>query len=244
MRSANDRDGDWHFDESGTGCGVTPRIEMGSSATESLLIRHECAGPMRARLRNATNDVHLRLHRLPPFAALVTGELTVSGYAALLGRMYGFHAPLERSLEAVFAAANGAPPYHITPVARANAFLLRTDLLDLGVSEAEADALPQCETLPSLATMEQRAGCLYVIEGARLGGAAMANALDYLLGSERRACRQFLSGQLDPDPMPWPHFCRWLEAMAEHADQSAIIASARHTFEAMEQWLSQDDGHV
>ena len=198
-------------------------------------------GPMRARLRHATADIHETLHHNPRFAKLMAGLLSRPGYIALLERLYGFHAPLERELR---ASATGNIHGQIDPVIREKAHLLRLDLRDLGVAEGEIDAVPLCRALPALATPEQRAGCLYVIEGAGLGGAAMANKLDYLLGDTNRAGRQFFIGRSDPDPMPWPHFCRWLELWAPRADGLAIVASARRTFEAMEQWLRTSDSLV
>jgi heme oxygenase len=198
---------------------------------------------VRARLRHATAEIHIRLHRHSAFAALMAGVLTMSGYIEMLGRLYGFHAPLERGFNAAFADTNSNLAGDINPVIRERAHLLRADLLYLGVPEAVIGALPVCRTLPSLVTPEQRAGCLYVIEGAGLGGAAMARGLDYLLGSSSRTGRQFLCG-LDPDPMPWGGFCRWIEAVAEHTNAPEIIASARRTFEAMEQWLCTGDGNV
>jgi heme oxygenase len=205
----------------------------------SLWSHDDSGGPMRARLRHATAGSHERLHRHPGFATLTAGALTISGYVELLGRLYGFHAPLERKLRATFANMNTNG--EINPVVRETAHLLRADLLDLAVSEAGIEALPICQTLPSLATPEQRAGCLYVIEGAGLGGAAMARGLDYLLGPSGHTGRQFLRGRRDPDPMAWPDFCRWLEVMSANADTPEIIASARRTFDAMELWLRPRD---
>jgi heme oxygenase len=207
-----------------------------------LLFRDDRGGSVRARLRHATADIHERLHLHPEFAGLMAQTLTLPRYAALLGRLYGFHAPLERRLGAAYADTNGNPDGDINPVIRERAHLLRTDLLDLGVSDAAIAALPVCGKLPALYTLEQRAGCLYVIEGAGLGGAAMARRLNYLLGPESLSGRRFFLGWADPDPMPWAGFCRWLEAMAAHADEPEIIVSARRTFEAIEQWLRPGDG--
>jgi heme oxygenase len=151
---------------------VVSPVEVESHPGNPLWFLDDRGGPVRARLRQATADIHERLHRHPGFAALTARVLTVSAYA-------------------------------------------------------------------------ESAGCPYVLEGAGLGGAAMARGLDYLLGPERRSGRRFFLGRNDPDSVPWPGFCRRLEAMADHADTAEIIASARRTFEAMELWLSprDDPGH-
>ena len=150
---------------------------------------------------------------------------------------YGFHSPLERRLSTAFADANGDPAGQINPVIREKAHLLLSDLVDLGVSQSEIDAIPLCGVLSTLATPEERAGCLYVIEGAGLGGIAMARQLDFLPGGHSRGGRQFFMGRPHPDLLPWPDFCRWLEDWSAHANGPAIVLSAKNTFESMAQWL-------
>jgi heme oxygenase (biliverdin-IX-beta and delta-forming) len=194
-------------------------------------------GPVRARLRHATADIHESLHRQPVFIRLMAGVLTMPEYSALLGRLYGFHTPLEISLRTVSDGLLGEPVGPIDPTTRETALLLQGDLLHLGVSRPEIDAIPLCDALPAVASPEEIVGCLYVIEGSRLGGKVMAQKLDRLLGDQGRAGRQFLMGQPEPDPMRWPAYCRWLEAWAEQRDLAAIAAGARRTFESMERWL-------
>ena len=197
-------------------------------------------GPAQAALRLATADIHEALHRHPAFSGLMRSDLTFRGYASLLGRLWGFHAPLERSLR------TGPDPLAawIDLEAREKAYLLRADLGALGMSNAEIDALPVCETLPPMQSPDNVVGCLYVLEGAGLGGAVLARKLDCHLGRDNPAGRRFFVGRPDPDPMPWPAFCRLLEAFAEQGDLAQIACGARRTFHAMALWLNRDDGHV
>jgi signal transduction histidine kinase/heme oxygenase len=194
-------------------------------------------GPMRTRIRRETSEIHARLHELPEFVRLMAGNMTMPAYIALLGRLYGFHLPLELGLR-----DNASGP--IDPIVREKSQLLRTDLNCLGVSKSDIDAIPLCVSLPPLTSPEELVGCLYVIEGAGLGGTVMARRLDYLLGDQGTGGRQFLIGRPAPDPLPWPEFCRLLEACAEHADPDVIGGSARRTFESMEQWLRTGDTHA
>ena len=116
--------------------------------------------------------------------------------------------------------------------------------MHLGVSELEIHAIALCETLPVIESPEQLAGCLYVVEGAGLGGKVLARKLDGLLGNQDRTGRQFLLGPPEPDAMRWPKFCRWLEAWGERRDVAAILDSAHHTFECMELWLRSEHRNV
>jgi heme oxygenase len=200
-------------------------------------------GTVRARLRRATADSHERLHRHTGFVRLMTGVLTLPEYAVLLAHLYGFHRPLEARLRAA-AGRIGNPADPVESVIPRKAYLLRTDLLHLGIPEAAIRNIPMCDALPAITSPEQLMGCLYVLEGAGLGGIVMARALDRLLDNHDQTCRLFLMGGPDPDPGRWPKFCRWLEARADGRDIAAIERSARRSFECMERWLRSGDSDV
>ena len=193
-------------------------------------------GTARAVLQHATLDIHESLHHLPGFVRLSAGTSTLAQYSALLQRLLGFHAPLERALRA------GAGV--VATREREKAHLLRSDLLDLGVSQSRILAIPQCQSLPAVTSRDEIWGCLYVIEGAALGGKVIARKLDTLLGTRSDTGRRFFLGRPEPDPLPWPDFCRLLEWHASRGDLAAITASARRTFESLALWLGQKDSDV
>jgi heme oxygenase len=190
-------------------------------------------GTARAMLQRATLDIHESIHHAPAFVRLMAGTSTSPQYSALLRRLLGFHRPLERALR--FAADNA------TTRKREKAYLLRSDLLALGVSRSRIVAIPTCRSLPAVTSPDEVWGCLYVIEGAGLGGKVIARTLDTLLGTHGSAGRRFFLGRPEPDPLPWPCFCRLLESHAAQGDLAAITASARRTFESLALWLAQED---
>jgi heme oxygenase len=109
------------------------------------------------------------------------------------------------------------------------------------MTEAAIDSLPLCDHLPAVRSTAELLGRLYVVEGAGLGGRVLAARLDGLLGPHGTGGRQFFAGRPAPDPLPWPAFCRRLEAPGARADIGAVVASAETTFSAMAHWLAEGE---
>jgi heme oxygenase len=182
----------------------------------------------RARLRQLTSGAHEALHRQWDFAAILSGDLTMGGYAALLSRLYLFHDLFEQQL--------GKAPTHLAPEidfdARRKAELLGVDIASLGMVVSKFDRSPMRRLMAAMDSAESLVGSLYVVEGAGLGGRLIAQKLNYLFGQEGRVGRQFFWGRSDPDSLPWPLFCDILEWHAATGDFEKIKAAALHTFDA------------
>src|SRR5262245_27999590 len=84
-------------------------------------------------------------------------------YVNLLAAFYGYYEPLERALLRVAQL----PTVIVDLAARRKVALLERDLAELDVDPAK---LPQCDQLPALDSCGAAVGCLYVVEGATLGG--------------------------------------------------------------------------
>ncbi len=187
------------------------------------------AASARDALREATEAAHLRLHALPDFAALAEGRLDEAGYAALLGRMLGFHAAMEQALEA-------GPPlagFGLDLAARRRAHLLRADLAFLG-REAPDSWAP----VPAPGDAAEALGMLYVTEGSTLGGRHLARALDGLLppGAEGR---RFLLGHGEAHGAMWRACCAAIERCgATEAGLAGMVRGAAAAFAAFEAWFA------
>ncbi|WP_428542093.1 biliverdin-producing heme oxygenase [Rhodopila sp.] len=187
----------------------------------------------RAVLRRATDAAHARLHHAPAFARLAAGRIDLAEYRRLLARLWGFHHPIEHRLRAApwpTAAAVLLPQ-------RRRAHLLHQDLRDLGLQPNQIADLPRVplDRLPALTDAARFLGCLYVREGATLGGRLLAAALDPLLGPAAVSGRRFLLGSRN-DPALWRLLCEALETV-EPNHRDGLIAGARESFAALEAWL-------
>lgn len=171
----------------------------------------------RGRLRRATEDAHLRLHALDPFARLAAGGIGRAEYAALLRRLLGF----QLAVEARLAAAPSLAPYGLDIAGRRRSAVIRADLAALG----EPEEAPEPAALPAFGSAAAALGCLYVVEGATLGGRMLARGLDHLLDGP--AGRRFLEGE----------GAMWREtaaALERCEDRDAMTEGANATFAAFE----------
>jgi heme oxygenase len=183
---------------------------------------------LRARLREETGELH---RALDAQLALLTPELSIDRYRRVLRALHGYYAALEPRLLELARGLGETLPL----VARAG--LLERDLHALGVPP-EQPAPARRGELPSLRAREQLAGCLYVLEGARLGGRVIARALDRL-GLDRGRGGAFFAGDGEPEGR-WPRVVAWLDELgADPAlDQGAIVAAAADTFHTLARWLA------
>lgn len=90
-------------------------------------------------------------------------------------------------------------------------------------------------------------GCLYVIEGATLGGRVITRHLQNQLGTTPDSGGAFFDGYGAETGSRWKAFCTMLSQYADHsADedrQAAIVAGANRTFETLTHWLFPSPPH-
>ena len=185
---------------------------------------------LRRQLKRETATLHQGLEaRL----GLLEPPLSIQRYRLVLEKFYGFYAPLELHLARLAAVS---PPLGF-PL-RARAGLIERDLLALGLSGRELRELPWCSELPSLSCPDHLAGCLYVLEGACLGGQVVARVLQRQLGVTKGSGASFFVGDADGTAARWGLVLTWLEALVPAGARiEQIVASARETFVALGRWL-------
>jgi heme oxygenase len=188
---------------------------------------HPAEGSLLAALRAATRTVHERLEAALP---LTDPGLTLAAYRVIVEAFHGFYAPLEpRLAKAAELSAGGVPVG-----GREKRGRLRGDLLALGASDASVDALPLCAAVPDVTTPGAALGCLYVLEGATLGGRVIVRKLrDLGLGPTTGAA--FFDGYGVETGRMWASFC--VQLVASPWERAETVAAAVATFVEFERWL-------
>jgi heme oxygenase len=187
------------------------------------------------RLKLATSASHTALEDQLP---LMRADLSREDYRRFVGRFFGFYAPLEAQLMASPHWKSLAFDY----ADRQKTPRLTQDLLALGSSARALASTPRCTDLPACNTPEQLLGCLYVIEGATLGGRVITRHLQNQLGVTPESGGAFFDGYGAQTGVRWKAFCTMLSTHAgdhdAHASRhAAIVAGANHTFETLTHWL-------
>lgn len=214
-----------------------PKLHFAASMAEPRSLsttdgRPAGASLLRHQLKRETADLHRRLELA---LGLLESELSLDRYRRVLEFFLGFYAPIEAGMARV---ASAGPPLGLPLQARAA--LIESDLLSLGLSRREITDLPRCADLPPLSCAGELAGCLYVVEGACLGGQVIAPALRERLGVAKGSGASFFVGDGEGTRARWSLFLAWLEDLVHAgAAPAEIVASARATFLAFARWAER-----
>jgi len=182
-------------------------------------------------LKEATGLRHAALEsRLP----LLDARMSQAGYRQLLQLFLGYYEPLEAKLLAL--PHWGALGFDYAE--RRKTPRLMQDLRVLGETPEAIEGFARCQNLPTVATQEQLLGCLYVIEGATLGGQIITRHLHANLGLTPLSGSAFFDGYGAQTGRQWKNFCAMLRLNAgETKGQQDIFTTANQTFETLGQWL-------
>ena len=182
-------------------------------------------------LKEATGLRHAALEsRLP----LLDAGMSQASYLEFLHLFFGYYEPLEAKLLTL-------PYWNSTGfdyTERRKTPRLMQDLLALGETPEAIQGIARCKNLPTVATQGQLLGCLYVIEGATLGGQIITRHLHANLGLTPLSGSAFFDGYGAQTGSRWKDFCAMLRANAgETGGQQDILTTANQTFETLGQWL-------
>jgi heme oxygenase (biliverdin-IX-beta and delta-forming) len=118
--------------------------------------------------------------------------------------------------------------------------LLVEDLHSLG-RDAGTTCLAHQGDLPDTSTPSRVLGCLYVLEGASLGGQIIRRHIEARLDLAPERGLAFFGGYGEETAAMWRQFSRYLENYAAALDQSGedeIIDGARQVFTKLGDWLN------
>ena len=184
-----------------------------------------------SRLRLETRGEHDAVERV---LDLIGTSLTRDAYRQRLAQFYGFYGPLEAALHTRCAAtlqlATLSPRLYKTA-------LLQQDLFHLGVTTG---GLPLCRELPPIQTPAEVLGCLYVMEGATLGGRLITQHVQATLGIMPTTGGRFFEGYGHHTGQTWQAMRQVLLRYAvDTPTENAIVASAIATFASLRAWCEQ-----
>lgn len=184
--------------------------------------------PLLSRLRTETRDQHDAIEQT---LLLMDDDLTPDAYRRRLAQFFGFYKPVEERL----LDGRGPLAPWLAVQARRKTPLLEADIHALG--QLATALLPLCTKLPPLNSAAECFGCLYVLEGATLGGLIISRHVGQKLGVAARSGGAFFCGYGEQTGAMWQQFRAAITAFSlQTDDQDAVVASARATFEALQHW--------
>ena len=179
-------------------------------------------------LRAATGEAHQQMEDAVGIERRIGDP---AAYRQLLAVFLGFYRPLEARLAGLQGWTQGG----IDLIARRKTHWIEADLSALSLTAPTIAALPNCAELPLVGdSLERGFGCLYVLEGATLGGRHITAALQN--SPIPTAARRFFASYGPETGTRWREFLAALESRAG-ANQSEIVLAARETFTCLHRWF-------
>lgn len=181
-------------------------------------------------LRAATGEAHQRLEDAVDIERRLTDPIR---YRQLLEIFLGFYRPLERAIH----VAGGGQEQGLDLSERRKVPWLEADLSMLGLPGPQIEQLPDCPELPRVDAPARVIGCLYVLEGATLGGRHISAMM--ARSSVTAEARRFFGGYGERTGERWREFIAVLERYAAgsgNAENGEIIGGAQETFACLHRW--------
>ena len=189
--------------------------------------------PLLSRLRIETRDHHDAIERT---LLLMDDNLTLASYRQRVEQFYGFYKPVE---ERLLDSCGSIAPW-IAVKQRHKTPHLEADLTALG--QQAIDRLPLCTNLPSLISAAECFGCLYVLEGATLGGVVINRHVEQKLGVTPATGGRFFNGYGEQTGSMWHQFRDAITAFSLQSDQQEmVVASALATFATLHHWCEKGE---
>jgi heme oxygenase len=183
-----------------------------------------------ARLRKATWSSHQRLEKRIDVKSRF-GNL--ASYQAHLENLHGFCAALEARVP-IDRFGDALPDYQ----SRRKLAMLARDLQALGRAPDAIAHLPHCPDFPVVESVADAFGCVYVLEGATLGGRTLLTVVASRVGVTATHGASFLASYGDEVEPMWARFGAAIDAWChEPVRRAQAEAAAIGTFESLERWL-------
>jgi heme oxygenase len=191
------------------------------------------ASPLLTVLRGASGAQHARLEA---GLDILRPALDPEWYRRLLAVFHGYYCPLEAAVGRI----DGWSAVGLDPGPRRKSPLLRADLVALGMTTRAITRLPRCRELPVVRSLPAVLGCLYVTEGATLGGRLILPHVCAVLGVAPGAGASFFHGYGAATNTLWSSFTDALAALpVDAAVERTVVESAVATFATLERWLGE-----
>ncbi len=183
------------------------------------------------RLKQETRSYHEQLERE---LNICDEHLTLASYKSILVHFLGFYQPVELRLR------NFQQEQRLKweLERRSKKLWLLQDLKALSNAGTDLTVLPTCAELPTLDTLYQVLGCMYVLEGATLGGQIITRHIQRVLHLHEHSGCAFFHGYGSDTGSMWRAFGELLVTSIPNVEaENAVISTASKTFILFHQWL-------
>lgn len=167
---------------------------------------------------------------------ILTGTADKEHYKDVLKTFYGFYYPFEQKLENVEEWKN----HDFDLKRRRKSQMLIEDMKKLGISDDEIKDIKMCEKLPKMDNLADALGCMYVVEGATLGGQIVANKINEVLGFDGDNGASFFSSYKENLRPMWKEFSDFINKYSDDTNiTDPIVDASDETYHRFNDWLAK-----
>lgn len=198
--------------------------------------RNMTCGNLPELLKSSNADAHRTLELV---VDIMDPALTLSDYAFLVSRFYGFIKPWEDQLRSALSAELAG-----LFADRYKTAWLQQDLQDLQRLTGSRVAPPAissatfCEKLPDMSTTPRLLGSAYVIEGSSLGSRLIAGHLGRRFASGPDVPHRYFDCYGSQTGSMWKKFLVTLMSRVPEENYSDAVDAAAQTFTCMTDWFT------
>jgi len=181
------------------------------------------------KLRANTKQNHedLEAEMLP----MIKGIRTKADYARLLRIFYGFYKPLEEGIDQ-YIGEHELPDLQ----QRRKTSLILDDLVQLGQPFSD---IPIDASAPSINSIGDAFGAMYVMEGSTLGGKVISKMIASGLGINEQQGLSFFHGYGGETGSRWKTFLARLDVYSDTPEESAVVKTANDVFNRFQHWIKE-----
>jgi len=167
---------------------------------------------------------------------LFCSNVSADGYRTYLQRVYGFLVPLEATL-AMAPELDTLIDIH----GRAKSALVTDDLLALGMTMTEVNAIPQCLRVPTFRGPAAALGWMYVIERPMLASAVIRGHLSAYLPAEMATASAYFLAYAGQVGAMWRELGRVMDQVSQTpAIADRVVVAAHDAFRTLQRWRTTD----
>lgn len=180
------------------------------------------------QLRAETRGDHDALEEIGVSQKIMDGSMQPDEYKRLIKVQYLLHKVLEDQLEEA-GIQDLFPDLHYEE--RQKMPLIMKDLQELGISQEELKEFPPAGSVPEISIPFGLLGCMYVLEGATLGGMVIVKSLkknQNLSGIDNFHYFGCYGGETGPQ---WKHFLQVLQQEGNKPEaKDQVVLAAKETY--------------
>jgi len=184
------------------------------------------------RIKKETQEHHERIESSSLMSKISDRSISHTDYLKILSKFYGFFYPLEIQLDQLKELTTYLTDY----TQRRKSSSILKDIEQLGGTKTDCGL---CNDLPSLESISEAFGILYVMEGSTLGGRMISKIVEERLSLTSEYGINFFNGYGPLTGERWNHFRKSLVEFAEATqDEETIINAANQTFHKFYNWIN------